>query len=77
MVGSAGPDPRRPCGALNLSGAPGRIRTCGLLIRSQALCPLSYGRLPFTFTTTGTCPQDRYRGARAGIWRRGWDSNPR
>ena len=26
-------------------GAPGRTRTCSLLIRSQTLCPLSYGRL--------------------------------
>ena len=25
-------------------GAPGRIRTCNLLIRSQVLYPLSYGR---------------------------------
>jgi hypothetical protein len=25
--------------------APGRIRTCNLLIRSQVLYPLSYGRL--------------------------------
>ena len=26
-------------------GAPGRTRTCNLLIRSQTLYPLSYGRL--------------------------------
>lgn len=26
-------------------GAPGRTRTCSLLIRSQTLYPLSYGRL--------------------------------
>src|SRR5690606_21140098 len=27
-------------------GTPGRIRTCGLLLRRQTLYPLSYGRLP-------------------------------
>src|SRR5215218_8402314 len=26
-----------------LSSAPGRIRTCGPLLRRQSLCPLSYG----------------------------------
>ena len=26
------------------SGAPNRIRTCGLLLRRQTLYPLSYGR---------------------------------
>ena len=27
-------------------GAPGMIRTCGLLLRRQTLYPLSYGRGP-------------------------------
>ena len=29
----------------NLTGVPGRIRTCGLLVRNQTLYPLSYGDL--------------------------------
>jgi hypothetical protein len=29
---------------VTVSSAPGRIRTCGLLLRRQALYPLSYGR---------------------------------
>jgi hypothetical protein len=31
------------CSAVLLDGAPGRIRTCGLLLRRQTLYPLSYG----------------------------------
>jgi DNA-binding MarR family transcriptional regulator len=37
-----------------LSGAPGRIRTCNLLIRSQVLYPLSYGRIAPTAKSTGS-----------------------
>ena len=33
-----------PAGAGLSTSAPGRIRTCGLLLRRQALYPLSYGR---------------------------------
>jgi hypothetical protein len=31
--------------SITLAGAPGRIRTYDLRIRSPSLCPLSYGRL--------------------------------
>ncbi len=33
-----------PAGAGPSTSAPGRIRTCDLLLRRQALYPLSYGR---------------------------------
>jgi transposase-like protein len=36
------------------SSAPGRIRTCNLLIRSQVLYPLSYGRLPKSASRSAT-----------------------
>jgi hypothetical protein len=39
---------------LHLCGAPGGIRTPNLLIRSQMLYPLSYGRLFSSVPPTGT-----------------------
>jgi hypothetical protein len=33
--------------------APGRIRTCGPLLRRQPLCPLSYGGLALSHTVSG------------------------
>ena len=37
---------------LLLSGTPGRTRTCDLLLRRQALYPLSYGRVRARFFKT-------------------------
>lgn len=64
---------------LTVAGAPGGNRTPGLLIRSEALCPLSYGRVtkggiepPLPAFQTGALPIElqgrRQWGAR--------DSNP-
>ena len=40
----------------SLGGTPDRTRTCGLLLRRQALYPLSYGRAVWV-ATTGVAPQ--------------------
>ena len=43
-----GPEPRRPLRNI-VAGAPGRIRTCDLRIRSPLLCPLSYEGTPSSY----------------------------
>lgn len=40
-----GQSPHLATGARDFPGVPGRIRTCGLLVRNQTLYPLSYGDL--------------------------------
>jgi hypothetical protein len=44
MTGARRRSNRTPGFAGLFRSAPGRIRTCGLLLRRQALYPLSYGR---------------------------------
>ena len=55
----------RPLGCtgsdLQFCGAPEGIRTPNLLIRSQVLYPLSYGRVPSRRTTRGSVPEPRRR----------------
>jgi hypothetical protein len=48
ILGEYGDDPRAVTLAISVFSAPGEIRTPNLLIRSQMLYPLSYGRL-FTY----------------------------
>jgi hypothetical protein len=44
-------------------GAPGRIRTCGLLLRRQTLYPLSYGGAPGNGVPVGRAQAYRMRSA--------------
>ena len=51
---------------LLLSGTPGRTRTCDLLLRRQALYPLSYGRADHhSIPSRAGCKDRRARNARS------------
>jgi hypothetical protein len=70
VPGERGPNRERPPALLSRRplfrfhpGAPGRTRTCNLLIRSQTLCPLSYGRVS---RTRGHYTTDRARNQMGG-----------
>ena len=59
---SGGGESRRGGGLSQRTGAPGRIRTCGLWFRRPALYPLSYRRTGcqldavYCITVSGSCP---------------------
>jgi hypothetical protein len=55
------------------AGAPGRIRTCGLGIRSPLLYPLSYGRAAWMSRPEGTAdpPAGGEKGARVHVAEQG------